>query len=312
MQSTGKTKLSAVVVHWRDEEHLDELVASWPDTPDFELLVVDNSASLGELPQPARLLTPGHNLGFAGGVNHGAAVASGEVLLILNADALPQPGALECLLAAFEGFPQAAGIVPALEGPGGESQHRWQLQPLPTPFDLLRQTFFFAATRGPLRPPARGTAIAQPAAAALALRVDVLRQVGGFDEGFFPAWFEDVDLARRLADQGHQLHYDPTARFSHAGGATVGRLGYGPFLWVYYRGLVRYLTKHHGGGWALLARVCLPLGMLWRTLLLARRPRRAASRREAAAGLWAVAAGAASGWRRPLEYARRFSARAPG
>jgi hypothetical protein len=35
--------------------------------------------------------------------------------------------------------------------------------------------------------------------------------VGGFDEGFFPAWFEDVDLARRLADRGLALLYLPAA-----------------------------------------------------------------------------------------------------
>jgi GT2 family glycosyltransferase len=153
----------------------------------------------------------------------------------------------------------------------------------------------------------RGTAVEQPAAAALALRRSVLREIGGLDEGFYPAWFEDVDLARRLTRAGHQMVYEPAARFAHAGGATVEGLGYGPFLWLYYRGLNRYLGKHHGAAWSLIARLTLPLGMLLRLALLPlRRPRRAAGRLAAAAGLLAVIAGAASGWRRPLEYARRF------
>ncbi len=300
-------QLTAVVVHWHDEEHLDKLVAAWPRNPAFELLVVDNSSTVSRLPSPARLIAPGRNLGFAGGVNRGADEARAPIVLILNADARPQEGSLERLLAAFGDFPEAAGIVPALVGPGGEPQHRWQLQPLPAPWTLLLQTLFLAGERGPRVEPARGSTVEQPAAAALAMRRAALRQLGGFDEDFYPAWFEDVDLARRLSRAGQRLLYDPMSRFVHTGGATIGGLGYGPFLWLYYRGLTRYLGKHHTGVWSLLARLTLTLGMLMRFALLPlRRPRRASSRRAAAAGLLAVIAGAWSGWRRPLEVARRF------
>ncbi len=300
-------RLTAVVVHWHDEEHLEELVAAWPDDPSVELLVIDNGGTLSHLPAPARLILPGRNLGFAGGVNRGVEEARAPIVLVLNADARPRGGSLEKILVAFADFPEAAGIVPALVGPNGDPQHRWQLQPLPTPWTLLLQTFFLAGSRGPLEEPPRGTPVAQPAAAALALRRGVLRQIGGFDEDFHPAWFEDVDLARRLAQAGHHLLYEPSARFDHAGGATVGKLGYGPFLWLYYRGLSRYLAKYHAVGWRFPARLTLTLGMLLRLALVPpRRPRRAESRRAAAAGLLAVIAGAWTGWRRPATYARRF------
>ena len=304
--------LSAVVVHWRDEEHLDELLAAWPRDEAFELLVVDNSGTLGEHTlgehPAARRIAPVRNLGFAGGVNRGIAEARAPLVLILNADARPRDGALQTIVDAFDELPEAAGIVPALVGADGEPQHRWQLQPLPRPWTLLLQTFFLAGRRGPNEEPPRGTSIEQPAAAALALRAEILRRSGGLDEGFYPAWFEDVDLAHRLAQDGHRLLYEPGARFVHAGGAAVPALGYGPFLWIYYRGLVRYLRLHHAGIWPLLARLALPAGMLARLALLPlRRPRRAASRRQAAAGLLAVVAGAATGWRRPTAWAQRFS-----
>ncbi|MEM7586234.1 MAG: glycosyltransferase family 2 protein [Acidobacteriota bacterium] len=300
--------LSAVVVHWRDEQHLGELVAAWPRDSSFELLVVDNSQTLGELPPPARRLVPDRNLGFAGGVNFGTRAAGAPWILILNADTRPEDDALSQLVAATQEFPEAAGIVPALFGPDGESQHRWQLQPLPSPGILTLQTLLLSKPRGPEEPPARGSAIEQPAAAALALRKDVLDELGGFDEGFSPAWFEDVDIARRLARAGQRLIYEPRSRFRHAGGATVPTLGYGPFLWIYNRNLLRYLRLHHGRGWATLAGVTLPLGMLLRLAALPlRRPRRAASRWRAAVGLLAVVAGALSGWRWPASYRRRFT-----
>ena len=76
------------------------------------------------------------------------------------------------------------------------------------------------------------------------------------------------------------------------------RLGYGRFLWIYHRNLERYLAKHHGAPWVLAARAGLMAGLLLRLpLVVFRRPRRAPSRRAAAAGLLLALAGALSGWR---------------
>ncbi len=300
-------ELSAVVVHWRGEEHLTGLVDAWPRDPRFELVVVDNSATLGELLAPAKLVVPGSNLGFGGGVNRGLAETAAPWVLILNPDVRPRNGALDRILDAITDFPEAAGIVPALEGPDGESQCRWQLQPLPSPSTLVSQTLFLGGDRGPRSEPDRGTFIEQPAAAALVLRRTVLDELGGFDESYYPAWFEDVDLARRLRQGGYRLIFEPAARFVHALGGSVPELGYGPFLWVYYRNLTRYLRRHHGAEWALAARWTLIKGMLLRLLLLPlRRPRRAPSRRAAAAALVDVIRGAASGWQRPVTYAEEF------
>lgn len=297
-------ELSAVVVHWRNERELAELISRWPADSRFELLVVDNSHTLDELPPPARLLRPERNLGFAGGINRGWRQARGAAVLLLNPDAWPEPDSLDQLLEGLARYPEAAGLVPALFGPGGDSQHSWQLRQLPSPWKLVAQTLLLPVGDGARQVPAAGSAIQQPAAAALVVRRSALERVGGLDEGFYPAWFEDVDLAQRLARAGLAMRYHPAARFVHGLGRSVPQLGYGTFLWVYYRNLVRYLRLHHGGAWALLARISLPLGLLLRLALLPlRRPRRAASRRDAAAGLLTALGGALSGWRWPAELA---------
>src|SRR3954471_21624389 len=289
--------LTGVVVHWHNEELLAELAAAWPEDPRFELLVVDNGSS-APLPPGLGTLSPGRNLGFAGGANAGAAEAKGEIVLILNPDAVPEAGALESLLEGFAAWPNAAGLAPRLVGPHGESQSAWQLRRLPSPISLVLQAFpgfGGVSTRG--AEPEAGVPVEQPAAAALAFRREALAAVGGFDAGFFPAWFEDVDLARRLRDRGLVLRYWPAARFRHGLGSTVPRLGYGPFLSIYYRNLTRYLGKHHGRGWAFMARAALVPGIAIRLLALPlRRPRRARTRREALTGLWSLLAGAVMGW----------------
>jgi GT2 family glycosyltransferase len=300
--------LAGIVVHWRDEARLAELTAAWPrDDPRFELVVVDNSGTAPPPPEgdPAAPghLRPGRNLGFAGGVNAGLAASRAPLVLLLNPDAVPERGALDSLLDGFAAHPEAAGLAPHLHGPGGEAQFGWQLRRLPTLWDCLRQTLPWpgAADAGGARAePPPGTPVEQPAAAALALRRAALAAAGDLDERFHPAWFEDVDLARRLRQAGAVILYWPAARFRHALGSTVPRLGYGRFLFFYYRNLDRYLRKHHGAAAAWAARLLLLPSLALRLPLLAlRRPRRASSRRAAAAGLVQALAGAATGWRRP-------------
>ncbi|HEV2851488.1 MAG TPA: glycosyltransferase [Thermoanaerobaculia bacterium] len=297
--------LSGVVIHWRNEDLLAELAAAWPRDPRFELLVVDNGSS-APLPLPAesaatRVIRPGRNLGFAGGANAGIAEAKGEILLILNPDVVPEEGALDRLVEGFAAHPEAAGLAPRLVGPAGEPQWAWQLRRLPSPWSLLLHTLPLGGEPALAAEPAEGTPVEQPAAAALALRRQALAAIGGFDAGFHPAWFEDVDLARRLREARLPILYWPASRFRHHLGSTVPRLGYGPFLYVYYRNLTRYLAKHHGRAWAAAARAALVPGVVLRLLLLPlHRPRRAASRREAFTGLLAVLAGALSGWKRTV------------
>jgi len=92
--------LSVLIVAWNSREELARtLPALLPELGDGdELIVVDNDSADGtpeaveELAPRARVLRSGGNLGFAGGCNAGAAVAGGELLVVLNPDAAPRPG----------------------------------------------------------------------------------------------------------------------------------------------------------------------------------------------------------------------------
>lgn len=217
--------------------------------------------------------------------------------VFLNPDARPAEGSLAALCSGFRDAPRAAGLVPRLVGFDGAPQAGWQLRRLPSAPTLLAHALFWNPSRGPAVEPAAGTPIEQPAAAALALRRSVFEAVGGFDESFFPAWFEDVDLARRLADQGSALLYFPAALCTHRQGSSVAALGYGAFLTAYDRNLCRYLDKHHGHRWALAFRALAGPAALARLLLLPlRRPARAATRAQAARALLAVFRGSWRGW----------------
>lgn len=319
--------LGGVVVHWRDEEGLERLLETWPTG--YPLVVVDNSRELEKAgyADGVSVHRPETNLGFGGGVNRGLELLTEQTgvrgtpcrfLLLLNPDAAPEPGAVETLerlcIETAERDDTCVGLAPALLNDDGSRQFRWQLQPLPAAWTLVGQIFFFGGERGPQTEPPPGSRCEQPAAAVLALdleRLEDLRPL--FDDGFYPAWFDDVDLAKRVAARGLSFRYAPDAAFRHARGGSVPALGYGRFLWVYSRNLLRYLSKHHGAGASFFARTLLPVAMALRLLLLPlRSPGRAHGRADAARGLIAVIAGAVSGWRRPRGWARDFQHPADG
>lgn len=300
---SGRPLVTAVAPHWHDEDNLALLVRSWPRDGRFELIVVDNGSS-GSLAEPGggrpnvHVLEPHANLGFGAAVNRGATDAEGRLLLILNTDARPEPGALESLVRGMEEYPEAAGLAPRLLDDDGAPQAGWQLRRLPGLRTLLGYCSFMEP--GAMPEPPAGSPVEQPAACALLLRRDAFEAAGRMDEQFWPAWFEDVDLARRLRDRGETIRYWPDATFRHGLGASVPRLGYGPFLLAYYRNLDRYARKHHSRGAALVLRVVVTAAALLRIALLPlRRPRRARGRGDAVAGLWRLVVAAATGWSGP-------------
>ena len=296
----GTPILTAVAPHWHDEDNLKLLIESWPHGERFELIVVDNGSAgnlsdLGAGRPNVRVLEPGRNLGFAAAINRGAADAGGSLLLILNTDARPESAALESLARGMEQHPEAAGLAPRLVDGDGACQAGWQLRGLPGLRTLLGYCCFVEP--GAMPEPPAGSPVEQPAACALLLRRDAFDAAGGMDEEFWPAWFEDVDLARRLRDLGETIRYWPDATFRHGLGASVPRLGYGPFLLAYYRNLDRYARKHHSRGDAIVLNLMLVVAALLRIALLPlRRPRRARSRREALVGLSRLAAAASMSW----------------
>ncbi len=76
------------------------------------------------------------------------------------------------------------------------------------------------------------------------LRRDAWAAVGGFDEGYYPLWFEDVDLLQRLHEQGFGVRYVPGVAARHRGGHSVARLPTESRPVYWYASLLRYSCRH--------------------------------------------------------------------
>lgn len=104
--------------------------------------------------------------------------------------------------------------------------------------------------------------------ACMAIRREVVDEVGAFDEGFF-LYFEEVDYCTRARARGWQCWFTPRARIMHLEGAATGIKAASrrrPAYW--YESRRRYWVKHHGVLGLLAADMCFAAG---RSSLLARR-----------------------------------------
>lgn len=179
-----------------------------------ELIVVDNASDDGtpelvrELAPDARVIETGGNAGFAAGCNAGAEAASGELLILLNPDAVPQPGWREAIArphADGRGWSAWMGLVTEDEG-----------RRVNTRGGVVHFTgIAWAGGAGrPLAGPIGAGEVSFASGACLAIPLERWRAAGGFPPEFF-LYHEDVDLSLRLWLAGGRVGIEPAARVDH-------------------------------------------------------------------------------------------------
>jgi GT2 family glycosyltransferase len=279
------SKVSIVIVSYNTREPMERCLQSiTEECPGMETVVVDNGSTDGSAELvvrrfPAvRLVAGKGNLGFAGGCNSGAKTSSGTYLLFLNSDCRVRPGAVEELSRFLDEQRQAAAVAGRLVDADGGTQAGFNVRRLPTVRSIIADLLLLHRWLPANRLSAghrmagfdHGTAVEveQPAGACLMIRRELFEQIGGFDEAFHPAWFEDVDLCRRLLDSGSSIFFNPAAVFEHLGGATMRRLDFRRFTRIYYRNQSVYLKKHFGLPAQFLIRATLAAGMGLRAMLV--------------------------------------------
>lgn len=259
--------LSILIVTWNSERWIERCLRSIPAACDgvaHEVVIHDNSKE---------------NIGFAAGTNRAFARSRGRYVLLLNPDCELAPGALRQLYEFLESRPHIAAAVPLLVDENGEPQREFQLRRFPTLASLAAEVLLLDKLfpRNPataqyryrdleLNEPRR---IEQPAAAAMLLRRSVIDDVGLLDEQFAPAWFEDVDFCRRLAERKREVWVVPKAIVRHVGGASLEHLPAARFVEVWYANMWRYARKWLRAGEAEALRWTIIGGMMMRCIAAA-------------------------------------------
>ncbi|MGP8243826.1 MAG: glycosyltransferase family 2 protein [Bryobacteraceae bacterium] len=220
-----------------------------------QIVVVDNASRDGTVAEANRrgvtVLANPQNRGFAAAANQGFAALNTPYVLLLNPDAVILSG-LDRLRAACQ--PPHAAAGGCLLDARGKPQIGFMARSLPTPAALILEALVLNKIwpRNPVNRRYRGLdlpydrecAVEQPAGAFLMLRRAVWQELGGFDESFWPLWFEDVDLCRRMAAAGFLSYYVPEALAKHSGGHSLSRLSVEMRHFYWYRSLLHYSAKH--------------------------------------------------------------------
>jgi GT2 family glycosyltransferase len=207
MSQGPATRLSVVVVTYNSAAALAATVPRLSEQlgAGDELLVVDNASAddtvavVRELAPAATVLQNAHNAGFASAANAGARAATGDLLVFLNPDAVPEPGFVDAIRAPEREWAAWMGLVTAgrsVNSSGGVVH-----------FTGIAWAGQSAARSGPRE-------VAFLSGACLAVPRAAWERAGGFAEEFF-MYHEDVDLSLRLRLAGGALGVEPAAVVDH-------------------------------------------------------------------------------------------------
>lgn len=225
LSTSGAPLVSVIVpVHGKwsyTRQCLTSIQTHLPAVP-FEVLVVDDAspdrtAELVQASRGVRLVRTERNLGFVGACNLGASRARGDYLVFLNNDTEVRPGWLDALVRTVTSDDRIGLVGAQLIYPDGRLQESggiiwadgtgWNYgrdQDASAPEFQTRRDVDYCS------------------GAAILVRTTLFDQLGGFDQRYAPAYYEDTDLAFAIRAAGYRTVVEPQAVVAHHEGVSHG------------------------------------------------------------------------------------------
>ena len=183
--------------------------------PSVEVLIHDNNSTdrtvaLLDRIEGATIIRSETNLHFLKGVNHAARAATGRTLLLLNNDAQLLPGAVEAALLTLDSAPDIGAVGGRIILPDGTLQEAGSI--------IWRNGAASGYGRG--QDPNDVDVMFQRdvdycSGAFLLTPMETWRELGGFDERYAPAYYEETDYCLRLWESGRRVVFDPDVAIIH-------------------------------------------------------------------------------------------------
>jgi GT2 family glycosyltransferase len=216
------------------------VLASMPAST--EVIVVDDGSTDGtaELMDVIRL---DRNQGFAKAANRGVSEATGDIILLLNSDAIVQPGALQAFLDAFANDPKLG--VAGAQLLNEDRTPQWSGGRTPTLAWVIGAVSGLGKHGKSLRTAKRK--IDWVSGAAMAFRREAWEPLNES----YRFYCQDIDFCLRAAWKGWTVRIVDEARVMHGLGKTIG----GVDRQLLRDDLLTWGKAHYGRAWWLLARI---------------------------------------------------------
>lgn len=217
---------------------------------DFKLYIVDNGSVDGtpefiekNFPQVC-VIRSGKNVGFGAGHNIAINKVNSKYHAIINPDIVLRENVIKKMADYMDENPDIGLLSPRICFPDGRDQILGKRNPRlkyliasrlrgDEPSELLRE---YAMLDCDLSKP---TPIENATGCFMLLRTDILKNLGGFDDGYF-MYFEDADLARRV-NQASKCVYYPYAIVNHVWGRESKRNF--KLMLIHIKSMFRYFFK---------------------------------------------------------------------
>lgn len=200
---------------------LASILENTSDVP-YEIIIADDMSTdetinINEYVSNIRVVRDGVNRGFLLNCNNAAACAKGEYLFFLNNDTNVQPNWLSSLVELMDSDSQIGMAGSKLIYPDGRQQEAggiiwndasgWNFGRLDDPnkpeYNYVKQVDYISG-------------------AAILVRHNIWNELGGFDERYVPAYFEDTDLAFSIRNLGYKVVFQPKSVIVHFEGISHG------------------------------------------------------------------------------------------
>jgi GT2 family glycosyltransferase len=270
MENTPVIDASAIIISLNSKRFLegciDSLKASEWRSLTYEIIVVDNGSTDGSLEilsekyPDVKVIANGTNIGFCPAGNLGATAARGRHLLFLNDDIIILDDAIARLVEWMDLHPQAGITGSRLLNIDGTEQHS-SGRTYPSPMNAIFGRKSVLTRLFPNAPWARRYLLSDRiqsqetyevdwvSAAAMMVRADVFRSIGGLAEDFY--YFHEMLICRRSQLAGYGVYLDPQSKIIHYEGAGSGvrtaRVRR-KHIERFHRGAYDWYCLHHGIG----------------------------------------------------------------
>lgn len=251
---------SIIIVNHNSRELLKKCIGSIQTTfkiQEVEIFVADNNSPDGSVEMvrdnfpEVTLIANDSNIGYSKAVNQGIRRSFGKYILILNADTIVLPGAIQTLVSFMENNPDCGVAGPRLSYPDGQLQYSCRT------YQTIKTTLFRRTFLGRIFPKSKvirdhlmldwdhclEREVDWLQGSVLMVRRDAINQTGLMDERYF-LYFEDVDLCYRMKNTGWKICYVPKAEVIHYyRRASYGKTLFNRDLFVHLSSMLRYHDK---------------------------------------------------------------------